>query len=245
LVRMSFPRLGEPLDVCIDVPESAAAAGGGATLSDAERQPLRILLYFHGHGEDYRLGPKSVPGLAVVSANCPRSVGGKRCFWFQEGAGGAWERHEHAKLRKCDAMLEAMAAVLDASSAALAALDWPVGIDAQVCLMGVSMGGHAALEFARSAPGRVRCLAVAAGYYQEPEMEELLKSIASIPLLLAHRTGDRCCPFGNIQRLHRLRLALPATPAAVTDSWFEEGIRHGPTDEELQDVIRWVLAQSR
>merc|ERR1719189_2018376 len=99
-------------------------------------------------------------------------------------------------------MLAAAAHAADAALAALAALGAPGGVSPRVDVMGQSMGGHAALEFSRAFPGRVRSLAVIAGYYEEAGLSELLRAIEAIPLLLVHRRGDRCCPFGTIERLH-------------------------------------------
>lgn len=231
LVRVHAPSLEAPLETVIDVPDLARSWG------DDAQPPLKVLVYFHGHGEDFRHAPGSQRGLAVVAARCPRSVGGERCFWFQSGYGGAWERHEHAKLARCEEMLAAALVVVDAAAAALARLG---PVEEKVYVMGVSMGGHAALEFAGSFPDRVTSAAVAAGYYEESRVGALVKKIAAIPLLLVHNHEDRCCPFKMIERLHQERLAFQRA-ATPTEAWFAPGNRHGPTSEEILAMQQWLL----
>lgn len=234
LVSMASVLLEEPLDMVIDVPDLP---------SDPEEcsNPLRVIVYLHGHGEDYRHGPRCLPGLAVISAKCPRSVNGQRCFWFQEGNGGAWERHQYEKLATCEAMLQIMANVVDSACAALQELGWPGGVDAEVGLLGVSMGGYGALELARRIPDRVGALAAIAGYYKESEMGALAEDTCEIPMLLVHRKSDRCCPFSNIKKFSEERKEA-AKNRAETACWFEEGTRHGPTAEEMTDTIAWLRA---
>lgn len=220
LICVRCPELEAPLEVVIDVPPLGDHGSAQATKSvrngteDAavegmawadSKGPLKVLLYFHGHGEDCRQAPSHTPGCAVVAAQCPRCVGTQRCFWFQEGPGGAWERHEHGQLTRCEPMLAAAAHMTDVVLEALGAVGFPSGVEGRVRVMGVSMGGHAALEFSRAFPSRVSAAAIIAGYYEEAQIAELVRAIAAIPLLLVHRRGDRCCPFWMIERLHAAR----------------------------------------
>mmetsp|Transcript_113854 Transcript_113854/g.276483 ORF Transcript_113854/g.276483 Transcript_113854/m.276483 type:complete len:321 (+) Transcript_113854:3-965(+) len=240
IVRVPCEALAEPLEVVIDIPP--LGYGGG------DEPPLQVLIYFHGHGESSREAPPSMANCAIVAAQCPRTVGDRRCFWFQEGHGGAWERHEHDKLFRCEPMLEAAGTVAELAVKEITALRPSAGVAQDLCVLGVSMGGHAALEFARSFPGRVRSLGVIAGYYEEREVGGLLQAIEQIPLLLVHRHGDRCCPFPLIRRVYDGRLGAPPAPGgapARTEAWFSAGDWHGPSEEERGEAIRWLLAQGR
>eukprot|EP00931_Biecheleriopsis_adriatica_P066077 TRINITY_DN40495_c0_g1_i1.p1 TRINITY_DN40495_c0_g1~~TRINITY_DN40495_c0_g1_i1.p1 ORF type:complete len:372 (-),score=67.45 TRINITY_DN40495_c0_g1_i1:59-1174(-) len=224
--------LSAPLEVLVDVPlpESRDIAA-----------PLKVLLYFHGHGgETCKTAPRSRPGCAVVAAECPKFVHEEtRCFWFLEGDAGAWDRHEHAKLKCCRPMLDAVANVVDSVLLQLSELYVDRGVDAEIYLFGVSMGASAVLEFTRSFPSRVKAAVVVAGYYNVEQLEDLASAIAEIPLLLVHSREDHACPFSNVERLHQLRLA--SGKASETEAWFSEGSQHCPPEEDLLVAIEWLL----
>merc|ERR1712196_652254 len=92
--------LAEELEVLVDAPK----------LAEAPTEPLKVLVYFHGHGGDCcQNAPASAAGHAVVALQCPDFPHAEdRCFWFVEGPGGAWDRHEHHKLRQSSVMLKAV-----------------------------------------------------------------------------------------------------------------------------------------
>merc|ERR1712232_204062 len=190
-----------PLEVMVDVPSLDDARrmrnDQGTAFATASGHPLNVLIYFHGHGgESCCIAPCSMPGCAVIALQCPSFVSeGLRCFWFTEGPGGAWDRHEHDKLQRCEVMLTAVGNAVDAILTGLGKLDFPQGVKREVFAVGVSMGGCAVLEFARAFPDLVRGAAVISGYYNKFQILELVDAIADIPLLLVHSREDRACPF--------------------------------------------------
>merc|ERR1711924_271658 len=120
-------------------------------------------------------------------------------------------------------------------------------------VLGVSMGGHAALDFTRSFSGRVRSICCIAGYYDEDEVENLAWEIRDIPLLLVHRHGDRCCPFRSIKKLYYARdkmdrnrwmsnkkYARHEKYVATCQGWFSAGTKHSATSKELEDATKWL-----
>eukprot|EP00416_Gambierdiscus_australes_P035210 CAMPEP_0171111070 /NCGR_PEP_ID=MMETSP0766_2-20121228/73673_1 /TAXON_ID=439317 /ORGANISM="Gambierdiscus australes, Strain CAWD 149" /LENGTH=230 /DNA_ID=CAMNT_0011573013 /DNA_START=18 /DNA_END=707 /DNA_ORIENTATION=+ len=187
-------------------------------------------MYFHGQGgEDCETAPVSSPGCVVIAVQCPSFVTeGVRCFWFTEGPGGAWDRHEHDKLRRCEAMLAAVASVVDSLLSALRMLHPQRGVERHVWLVGVSMGGCGVLEFARAFPTRVRAAAVIAGCYNDKQIKELAQATWQIPLLLVHSRGDRACPFGTIEKLYVARAGASVGPSR---EMRQVRPRVGPTSE--------------
>lgn len=181
----------------------------------------------------------------VVAVQCPTHVTeGLRCFWFTEGPGGAWDRHEHTKLRRCDALLGAVADLLDSVLSGLAMLKHSPGIKQEVMLVGVSMGGAAVLAFARAFPSRICAAAVIAGCYDDAQIGELSRATAEIPFLLVHSRGDQACPFRTIEKLYLERtkdIACSCKQNAETEAQFSDGKQHTPTTEELLAAIEWVL----
>jgi len=203
------------LDVLVDIPlfDSEGSCGNSvdacATADTALGNPLKVLMYFHGHGgEDCQQAPNSLPGCAVIAVQCPSlSRDGFRFFWFTEGPGGAWDRHEHEKLRRSSVMLQSVSSLVDAILAGLAKLDFKHGVQREISLVGVSMGACAVLEFARAFPNRVSGAAIISGYYDEAQMDDLVQATLHIPFLLVHSRGDRACPFATIEKLHLARVA--------------------------------------
>lgn len=230
--------LSSQLEVMVDIPSLDSA--------DSNPGPLKVLMYFHGHGgEDCEQAPASFPGCVVVAVQCPTHVTeGLRCFWFTEGPGGAWDRHEHTKLRRCDALLGAVADLLDSVLSGLAMLKHSPGIKQEVMLVGVSMGGAAVLAFARAFPSRICAAAVIAGCYDDAQIGELSRATAEIPFLLVHSRGDQACPFRTIEKLYLERtkdIACSCKQNAETEAQFSDGKQHTPTTEELLAAIEWVL----
>jgi len=248
------PGLSLPLEIMVDIPSFDDEVDMDYDGYDNEccatsNSPLKVLLYFHGHGgEDCGVAPYSMPGCVIIAPQCPRFVSeGLRCFWFNEGPGGAWDRHEHEKLKRSEVLLAAVGSAVNAILEGLTKLNYRYGIKKEVFVVGVSMGGNAVLEFARSFPDRVHGAAVISGYYNRYEIPELLDAISHIPLLLKHSHDDRACPFHIIEKLHQARLAGNQKCSdhgirlAETVSWFSEGQQHTPTNEELMDAIKWLL----
>jgi len=247
------------LEVMVDVPADLQLEGVD------EPCPLRVLLYFHGHGgETCHTAPSSLPGCAVVAVQCPQFVtDGLRCFWFIEGPGGAWTKHEHSKLKRCEAMLAAVSDLLEAVLAALELLCAGRGVERRLLLLGVSMGGSAVLEFARRFPERTSGAAVVSGHYDTKQVDDLARDTAAVPLLLVHNPLDRACPFSTIEELHRARVSehkagahagdrrvrprvVPRprearAAAALTEAWFSAERPHSPTNEQLLEPIQWLL----
>eukprot|EP00928_Gymnodinium_smaydae_P005988 TRINITY_DN12080_c0_g1_i1.p1 TRINITY_DN12080_c0_g1~~TRINITY_DN12080_c0_g1_i1.p1 ORF type:complete len:415 (+),score=79.85 TRINITY_DN12080_c0_g1_i1:111-1247(+) len=243
LLRIACPPVAEPLEVMLDVPEMSAAEDDGGS-------NFGVLLYFHGSGEDCRQAPRSSRRRVVIAAQCPRLVDGVRCFWFEQGSGGAWERHEHDKLERCLKMLAAVAHLVEVLLTSLRSLvlerQRHVAVDRRLCVMGQSMGGYAALEFARHHPELVHSVAAISGYYPPAHLPGLVRAISGLPLILVHRRSDRCCPFWMIEDLHRARLdeadqlRKRRCWVGATEAWFSDGDQHGPTYEEMDEVIEWL-----
>merc|ERR1712150_105191 len=123
---------------------------------------------------------------------------------------------------------------------------------------GISMGGHATLEFARVYPESIRSACVIAGYYPEVQIEQLVKATSGIPMLFVHRRSDRCCPFAMIEKVYWARKEqsrwrrrtwwqndgcdddLCGDDYAVSEAWFSEGTHHGPSDEERDHALNWL-----
>ncbi|CAE8696099.1 unnamed protein product, partial [Polarella glacialis] len=110
-----------------------------------------------------------------------------------------------------------MLGVVDAALMGLNRLKFKHGVESGIQVLGVSMGGHAALEFARTFPDRVQRAAVIAGYYPEAQIDALVQATAAIPLLLVHRKGDYACPFRLIQSLHLARIGETSSKCAETE----------------------------
>merc|ERR1739841_275746 len=143
-------------------------------------------------------------------------------------------------------MLFAVAEVVDALLSVVRSLHVNEGLERKIWLVGASMGGHAALEFARQFPDLVGGLAVVASYYPEVQIESLAARISSMPMLLVHHRGDRCCPFQSAQRLYdALRKSAEGDGRAQKtrhhEAWFSAGDTHGPSDEELEAITKWIL----
>eukprot|EP00929_Paragymnodinium_shiwhaense_P093095 TRINITY_DN53154_c0_g1_i1.p1 TRINITY_DN53154_c0_g1~~TRINITY_DN53154_c0_g1_i1.p1 ORF type:complete len:380 (-),score=18.06 TRINITY_DN53154_c0_g1_i1:250-1389(-) len=238
--------IASKLEVMVDVPSELRSEACG---------PLKVLLYFHGHGgEKCHTGPASLPGCATVSISCPETISGSdRCFWFTTGPGGAWDRHQFDKLTVSHEMLAAVSDLMGHILSALELIAPPQGLQRDLLVMGVSMGGNAVLEFARAFPKRVHAAAVIAGYYNDREIYELAQETVQIPFLLMHSRGDRACPFWMIEKFYHARTHYSknnwmsngdATAHADTESWFSDGQQHGPTDRQRQDVIAWLLRRT-
>jgi len=175
LLKLKCDGLKVPLEVVLDVPPLPAE---GKRSHDG---PLKVVLYFHGAGEDSRNAPNSTENCAVVAPQCPEFFAGKQhCFWFQQGPPGAWDRHDHSRLRRCHVMLNAVGEVVDKAVTALKQLRAGFDVESKVRIMGCSMGAHAALEFTRTFPTRVRSAAVCAGYYDNAKVEQLANATSAV-----------------------------------------------------------------
>lgn len=274
--------LSSGLEVMVDLPDSATAS---ADFGD-DGGPLKVLLYFHGQGgEDCMCAPASSAGYVVVAMNCPTFANdGVRCFWFTEGPGGAWDKHRHAELRRCDVMLAAVSEALELVLSGLARLDLAHGLKREIMLLGTSMGGCAVLQFARAFPSKVCAAAVIAGLYDEAQLPMLVEATAQIPFLLQHSRGDAACPFRTMERFYvarkeglsnngkrahvhshtdsstgkricvdslgsteggeRVAGCIDSIACAETEAWFSDGHQHGPSDEQMLSVIRWLRQRS-
>lgn len=231
----------QSLEVMVDVPATLLPD----SKVDGQQNALKVLLFFHGNSQDFRTAPACVPGCATVSINCPKTVGGESCFWFQQGSSKDWQHHRHAKLRRCGDLLNAVGEVVNGIQDALCQL---APAEARWRVMGVSMGAHAALEYTRAFPDSVCCTAAVAGYYPDFELPGLLSAIRQIPLLLMHRQGDRCCPCTDSERIYQARRRQQqegwnaAQKVAYTEGRFLPGKLHGPTNAECESIQQWLLS---
>lgn len=195
---------------------------------------LIILLHGIGSNEEdlYRLAPKFPPGFVVVAARAPYTLGSGKYTWFELAFHNGNRVINAEQAEKSRLVINTF----------ITQLSDKYNIDKEkVFLGGFSQGGIMSYSVGLTFPQKVSGIFILSSRLL-PEVKPLIKTreeLQDLDIFIAHGKNDQVLPLSYAHD------ALSFVKTLTDNITFREyAMDHTISDEEMADLVQWLLAKS-